>query len=172
KNNKDENGNLRSRPQSTDFYFREAIMCAGLTVARNSFRYLPKGFIFDVNLRVSFSKTESLLPVLGFSNSVVVENFLKITSPTVAVNIQEFEGLPFLQSLNTAKLRGCVDRCIQIARDDWDSFEKSWDFKTFPILNLRSAIDKPLTDSIEECWNRWEALCTERIYRMQELETE
>ena len=56
---------------------------------------------------------------------------------------------------------------INLAREEWNSFETSWDFQISPLLreNLKDA-------TAEDSFNNWQSFCAANIKRMQELETE
>jgi len=137
KNLKDDNGKLRSRPQSVDYYFRENIICAALTTGKNAFRYTPQGGIFDVNTRASFTSDDRLMfPILVILNSSVMEAISKILSPTMAANIKELESTPIPEVLLNGQLQGKCKLSIELAKRDWDAYETSWDFLKPDILNF------------------------------------
>jgi hypothetical protein len=60
----------------------------------------------------------------------------------------------------------CDDAC-RLAKQDWDSFETSWDFRDQPLLR-----PKLKGTTLEASWLNWEAQRAADIRRMQELETE
>lgn len=63
----DERGKLRSRPQNTSFYFRQSVTCSAITSSIVTYRFYPKGAIFDVNMRSYFiDNEEKEMYVLGF----------------------------------------------------------------------------------------------------------
>lgn len=135
KNHKDSDGRLRSRPQSVEYYFKENIVCAALTSGKNAFRYTPFGAIFDVNTRASFtSDSKTLKGMLAILNSNVMEEFGKVLSPTLALNIKELELTPVPYETLISITESNCSRNIQIAKNDWDSYETSGDFISLPLL--------------------------------------
>jgi len=60
-----------------------------------------------------------------------------------------------------------AERCVLLARADWDNFETSWDFRDLPLL--RSGLKGA---TLAASWQNWKSHCDAAIRRMQELETE
>ena len=58
--------------------------------------------------------------------------------------------------------------CIEIARTDWDAYERSWDFKYLPILTASS---EP-TSTLESSYTTWVNRNRDTIAEMKRLEEE
>ena len=54
-------------------------------------------------------------------------------SPTLNYNAGDMGNIPVIYSDAIAE-SGLVDRCIEISKNDWDSYETSWDFKKHPLV--------------------------------------
>jgi len=135
KNFKDENGKLRSRPQNITYYFREAITWSDITSATFSGRYSEQGFIFDIKGSSGFPSKENLLYILGFLNSLVSQKCIKILNPTITTQVGDMSRIPVVFRKDyKEKVDALVEANIQVAKDDWDSFETSWDFKKHPLV--------------------------------------
>ena len=165
KNLTDEYGNQRSRPQNTTYYFREGITWSSISSNDASFRYSPQGRISETKGAMCFVKDAGQInKILSFLNTPVVTYFLKIFSPTLDFHEGPVGKLPisFDDSIKTNS-----DETVSIARADWDSFETSWDFQTFPLLrsDLKAA-------TVEQSFLHWQHACQANMQRMQELETE
>ena len=65
-----------------------------------------------------------------------------------------------------------VQENVDIARQDWDSFNISWDFATHPlILEARASKAETRTElTIEEAFDLWEKTCENRFYRLKSNE--
>ena len=167
KNFKNTAGKLRSRPQNTGYYFKEGSSWTSLTVSDLSMRYVPEGYIFDAKGPMCFSKDNSdLFKIIGFCNSKVVNIFLKVLAPSMDYSQGPVGSVPV--SLKCcSKVEHNAKSAINLAKEDWDLFEISWDFQLFPWLS------PPLkADTTEKSFKNWEAHCTSQIKKMQELETE
>ncbi len=129
-------GRLRSRPQNIKYYFREGFTWTTLSIGDFSARYMPSGQIFDAKGSSCFaSNTTEILNLLAFSNSVVSTEFLKILSPTVDYSAGSIGKLPIAPDvLSNIKVLEKAKKCVALAREDWDSFEISWDFEIHPIV--------------------------------------
>ena len=131
KNFYDEKGKLRSRPQNTEYYFKESVTCSAISSSQNSIRYCPSGNIFDVNLRVYFLETDKNLKLLSILNSKIFHKFGEILSPTLALNANDLDRIPIIFN-DDIKL---VQQNIDISKEEWDSRETSWDFEKLSLVD-------------------------------------
>ena len=141
KNYFDNQGKLRSRPQNMNYYFKEAVTWSKYS-GSNYFgvRYLPTGFIFSDAGSSVFPKYD-LFIILGYLVSKVSSHLLTIKNPTLTFQIGDLKVLPFNKKrLANFKEIGKqnMSQWIQIYKEDWDSFETSWDFSKPKLLNFIS----------------------------------
>ena len=131
----DDKGKLRSRPQNTQFYFRESFSWSLVTSSVAAFRYKPMGHIFDIAGMSCFSQT-NLLYLLALCNTKVVMKILEIIAPTINYQCGDIANIPIIVTDKECKqnIEKKVESCINISRNDWDSFETSWDFKRSPLI--------------------------------------
>ena len=161
----DEKGKLRSRPQNTQFYFRESFSWSLVTSSVAAFRYKPVGHIFDVAGMSCFSQT-NLLYLLALCNTKVVMKILEIIAPTINYQCGDIANIPVILTDKERKqnIEKRVKSCINISRNDWDSFETSWDFQHHPLLRKVS--------TIAEAFDQWQAECDERFNQLKANEEE
>lgn len=162
----DANGKPRSYPRNAKQYFHPSVTCSAITSALNSFRYYPPGFVFDVNMRASFADPAVLLTVLAFCNTNLVQAFINALNPTMAFNLEQYDSLP-IRFEGNPDLLAITQRAIAVAKDDWDSFETSWDFQGIPWLNLTEVMQ-----FTQASWTKWEGRCQSNIQEMQSIETQ
>ena len=146
KNFYDEKGKLRSRPQNTEYYFKESVTCSAISSSQNSIRYCPSGNIFDVNLRVYFLETDKNLKLLSILNSKIFHKFGEILSPTLALNANDLDRIPIIFN-DDIKL---VQQNIDISKEEWDSRETSWDFEKLSLVD-----GKDLRTTFENYCSHW-----------------
>ncbi len=161
----DGGGKLRSRPQNIDYSFREGMTWSTVTISQLSMRLSPEGQMFETKGSVCFfDKKETLEYALSFANTLIVEKLLLALAPTADYHEGPLGKLPFIQS-NQAEVREISRECVDIARKDWDNFECSWDFGSFPLLTagLKGS-------ELCESWEAWNSECARFIRRLQELE--
>lgn len=158
---------------SEELFGRPGVAWTKMSAKGISFRYHPEGVLPGDLSPMAYSHDYDLA-ILGFLNSRVAVELLNLINPSMTYSVGDVRRLPFSIDEHLALASAVVSTNVTIARSDWDSFETSWDFSRFPILDSRFWIEKDgsAPASIEEAYGRWEALCNERISRMQELETE
>ena len=133
-------GKLYGSPTRTikniPFYFKEGMTWSTISSSSLSMRYSPKGFISETKGAICFADShEDLLKFLGFCNSTLVNHFLAALSPTLDYHEGPVGRLPITKLL-PLEVGNNVDLLISIAKIDWDAYEFSWDFKSFPLINL------------------------------------
>jgi len=125
----------RAVVRNPEYYFRESVSWGLITSGGSSFRYYPKGFIYDVG-GMSYFAEANLLPTLGMLNTRLYGNLTKVLNPTVNLQIGDVASLPYsIPSAKEESIRRIVDKCIYLAKQDWNSYETSWDFTHLPLLN-------------------------------------
>ena len=132
---KDNKGKQKSRPQNLRYYFRPSVTWTLLSSSATAFRYRFQGSIFDINGMSFFASDEVLKIMLAFSNSKVMMEILKITAPTLSFQIGDVSKSPILpQVLENKDVAEISNHNINLEKEDWDSFETSWDFKRHPLI--------------------------------------
>lgn len=172
---------------NSEHYFEEGITFTIVTSARNSFRYSPIGAIYDVSGPTIYAKNPSILKyLLGYLTSKLVFTILRAYNPTISIQIGDIKKLPFIYSNEyTNKINELVNKNIEIAEEDWDSFENSWNFKIHPLIMFSNRYkdlvnsnnmynSEPITDGdkVEECFNKWKTYKSNRYEEFKQNETE
>ena len=122
------------RNDGNEYFYKESISWAKIASANNTFRYYPKGFIFDSAGSSIFSSTGISHTLLGFCNSVVSREMIRIINPTINASPGIIKKLPIPnENEEIAKL---VSENISISRQDWDAHETSWDFQRNELLSV------------------------------------
>ena len=99
-------------------------------------RYLPPMFIFDqAGDSMFIADDNNLLYVLGFLNSNVAEECFRFIAPTMNLTAGNMNKLPFVKCESMVDSVGqLVEKNIDYAKEDWDSYEISWDFEQHPLI--------------------------------------
>lgn len=126
------NAALRNR----DVYFQRFLAWTKVTISTTGFRWFEDGFLFDGAGGSLFTKNQcNALYLLGYLNSIVATDILKVISPTVNYNENHIGAIPVkISNEQKSTIESLVERNIEISRFDWDAFETSWDFKRHPLL--------------------------------------
>ena len=146
------NGKLKSRPQNMQYYFKEGITWSALTSKKLSLRITNQGNIITGAGYGLFNEKVSLLPIMGILNSIVIERLVKSLSQTLNFEVGVLEQIPIILSDND-NVEKVVKENIQIEKDDWDSFETSWNFTKHPLLKSMSKVSN-IRDSLAN-WNTY-----------------
>lgn len=160
---RDFKGSVIRNPQ---YYFKEGMTWCSLTSGKLSMRYSPTGFVFESKGSVCFMKNSDDLPYcLGVMNSEVVSNMLLILSPTLDYHEGPLSRVPIIiDEGNKARVEELVKRNVQLCREDWDSFEMSWNFKKHPLIDG--------SRTIEDSFNNWKVHQEQAFKELKENEEE
>lgn len=151
--------NLYGSPTRTikniSYYFRPSVTWGMVTSSVFSARYSPGGFLFDVGGPSAFSKPEYLFPICGLFNSSVFQKLIMVISPTLNFNSGDIAKIPLNLEILTGKSDSkLVKDIVSCHKEDWDSYETSWDFTFHPFLQtgqLNKTIDV-VYQTIREHW--------------------
>ena len=92
------------------------------------------GALFDSKGASVFASTPAkLMYVIGMLNSKVSGVFLKVLSPAYEYKVGHVANVPMLID-STDQVEAIVSNCIDLAQQDWDADETSWDFKKHPLV--------------------------------------
>ncbi|QSG85710.1 BREX-1 system adenine-specific DNA-methyltransferase PglX [Acinetobacter indicus] len=161
-----ETGRVRAVNLNLDYIFKEGIFWSDITSASISARFMPSGSLFSSVASSLFSK-EHLKILLAFINSNVANNILKVINPTLHFNPGNISTLPIAESLKPdySKIEIIVNKLINIAKFDWDSYELSWDFTQNPIIRTGQP-------NLEQAFNTWKQQNADAVAEMKRLEEE
>ncbi len=119
-------------------YFRPMVSWGKVSSSLPSFRYYPRGFLFDVAGTSMFAeKTGDLFDVLAFCNSVVAQKLLAALSPTLNYESGQIAALPVIRD-SSGRSSEIAKSLVAMSREDWNSAETSWGFQRPAILTFAS----------------------------------
>jgi hypothetical protein len=154
---------------SRQLYFHEGLTWSAMG---NVFgmRYSPTGSVFDTKGATCFvNEREKLFYVMAFMNSAIASNLLKIVSPTLDFNPGPISLLPVVYQSNDKQLIDhIVSENIAISKQDYDSFEISWDFKKHVLIKGVTNMGR----LIKERFDEWEKESNERFSLVKKNEEE
>lgn len=153
---------IRNEPH----FFQEGISWKRIGSSDFFLRYLPEGFIIDqAGDSMFFQNRNALYYVLGFVNTNVALSMFKFIAPTLNLTAGNMNKLPIIYKQDKAiNIENSVKENIEKEKDDWDSFETSWDFQQHPLLRKVS--------TIAEAFDQWQAECDNRFNQLKANEEE
>ncbi|MGI6559773.1 MAG: BREX-1 system adenine-specific DNA-methyltransferase PglX [Saccharofermentanales bacterium] len=166
KNFKNDKGKLRSRPQNTQFYFKEGLTWNKISSVNFGAKFKKTGTVFDDTSRSGFANNNQKSElILGFLNSKVALSYLKVLNPTLSFTNGDLERLPILfNKQSTSKIDKLVTNNISLSKSDWDMHETSWDFSKHPLIqNVKL---------VSEAYDNYQAEVNQRFEQLKENEEE
>ena len=116
---------------ASQYFGRQCINWSKITSSVVSFR-MNEGQVFfdDASPAVAINNNYKLL---GFLNSTTAMSYLSFLSPTLNAQIGEIKKLPYI-CIDIDKIDEIVKENVNLSKQDWDSFETSWDFQHHPLV--------------------------------------
>ena len=174
KNFKDDNGKLRSTLRSIEFNFQKCITMSRIGSATKSFRYLQEGFITEGASNNIYYKSDEY-NLLAFLNSKPCDYILELYNPTINVMPDDLRNLPLAYLSEHINSNSLVEENIDLSKDDWDSFETSWDFARHPFIKAITKYPNMMDIGniyLAECYDIWAGECEERFEKLKANEKE
>ena len=165
--------------QNTQFYFQEGLTWSALTSGGFSVRWQERGALFGSGGYCAFTDENIQKYILALMNSKVTGAFIQFVSPTLNFEVGHIKTIPVvIDKKNHAKVDELVLDNIRISKQDWDSFETSWDFVTHPFITYRSGAgyaDIPMNKwqyRIADAYHTWESNATAQFDLLKKNEEE
>jgi len=148
-------------------YFNKNITWTRISSNKVSFRFTPNGSIPNM-AGLAMYPNKGYKYILGYLNTKLVNTILNVINPTLNYPPGSISNLPIIihKKMND-NIEEIVSENIKTSKNDWDSFETSWDFEEHPFLTY-----KDNSSLIEDDFNKWEEVAEERFYQLKENEEE
>jgi len=135
KNFSDQNtGRIRSHNYNGEWAFKKGLTWSSVSSGNFCVRHSEGFSMFDTTGTMAFpQKMDDLTVIESYLNSKVSTYLMTVLAPTIRFQPGHALNLPFKEIVPLQE-KNNGDRCIDIAQKDWDSYETSWDFSVFPML--------------------------------------
>ena len=176
--------------KSIEKYFLPGLTWSDVSTGLFSIRKTFSGCIFDTTAPTISTKNNNGTPsneLLGFLNTKVAQKMLSLLAPTIHYNCGSIALMP-VYYINNSTVKNIVDECVSMSKEDWDSFETSWDFKEHPLVEMSKGLwDATATAAamdyyygylpeascpLEICYLLWQGQCKERFEKLKANEEE
>ena len=154
------------------FYFLPSVSWSSISTSKLGVRFYPKGFIFDTAGPSIFADEDNLYYILAFMLTKICYEILGMLNPTINILTGDIANMPIIKPNDNyikEKILSYSKNSINISKNDWDSFETSWDFKVHPLLKL---LDKDAQHSIKSVFLIWQTECEEAFEQLKYNEEE
>lgn len=179
---------VRSRTENREFFFKAGITWSDISTGLFSARQFESGQLFDAAGPVIILFDDSLtLYIMAFMNTNVFQSLIAIICQGLHYGNGAVISRPIIIQCKN-KVESKVKENIKLARNDWDSFEISWDFMKHPLircneeikdvtstLNLLNKNYTSISDShcsLEQSFLLWQNECQERFEQLKSNEEE
>jgi len=156
--------------QNLDWMFKPGLTWTFISSSKFGIRFHDGGSLFDVNGSCAFPRTPdvNLEVFLGLLCSPVAFEFLKAQNPTMAFQARNIGNIPWIQPSKSDDIASNVICLIDASRSDWNAYERSWDFKSLPVLTASTEA----ASTLESSYSAWITQNRTTIAEMQRLEEE
>ena len=141
-------------------YFCPSITWSRITSGALSFRYTESNIVHSDASCFITTDDLYLKKIIAYLNSPFSKILLQDLNPTLNLLPGQMSSLPFLDSDNEN-----VEKCIQHAKKDWNSYEISWEFAQNPIIRRGQL-------NLEQAFNTWQQQNADAVAEMKRLEEE
>ena len=117
--------------RNQNYYFLPHLTWTKITSSRISFRYRPQGSLFSDAGCAAVFNGDMLWYALGLLNSSYAQLIFNIINPTINYTQNTIASLPLCYTQKDIVIP-ITKQNVKLAKDDWDAFEISWDFKELP----------------------------------------
>lgn len=175
--------------QNTQFYFKEGMTWSALASGGFSVRWQEEGALFGSGGYCAFADEGIQKYILALLNSKATGAFIQFVSPTLNYEVGHIKTIPaVIDPVQHPIVDRLVESNIELSKEDWDSFESSWDFKEHPFVRIsRDLWDATMIGAamryyygghpkvscpLELCFMLWQGECNERFKKLKENEEE
>ena len=159
--------NLGWKISNESYYFRPAITWTAVSSSHLGVRFVDGGNIFGTGGSCIFPGSHNFELLGALLSAKVGRYFMDIGNPTLNINVEDVAAVPVLEGL-PRRAHVVAEQCQANSRIDWDAYERSWNFESFPILTVSSDV----TPTLESSYAAWITQNRETIAEMQRLEEE
>lgn len=174
--------------QNTQFYFKEGLTWSALTSGVFSVRWQEEGALFGSGGYCAFTEDKNRFSILALLNSKVTAAFAQYVSPTLNYEVGHIKTIPVVMSNENEVITKITKDNIMLSRNDWDSFETSWDFEEHPLVRCSKSLwdatavgasmayyyggHPEVNSPMELCYMLWQGECNERFKQLKANEEE
>ena len=164
---------------NTESYFKRIITWSGISSGAPSMRIADHS-IFGSGAKAIVPEGKDEF-YIAYLNSIVALMYLGALSPTLNYESGHIASLPVIVS-DDDRIPNIVKENIKISKQDWDSFETSWDFQRNPLLQYAGFTPQMVAkeeangyitmNGIEYAYRHWEHTCNDRFNQLKANEEE
>ncbi len=168
--------------KSTELYFQPYITWSHTTSKKQfAARNITKGMIFNVESPALYARTNPEY-FIALLNSKPATKVFQAKNETFHFLAGDAAKMPVIYE-DREIIHSYTKECIEISKQDWDSFELSWDFQRHPLVSTKkewegqrgsqfSVTRLAKFSLLEWHYKQWEQTCQSRFDALKENEEE
>ena len=166
------------------YYFNEGITFTAIGEKFSS-RINGAGYLFDTKGPMIFGT--HLEYICGFTNTVVFDKYNRCFCKQATKSFASINDVPLIIDKEET-VNSIVNNCVSLSKNDWDSFETSWDYSEHPFVrwskglwdstSVAASMDyyygghPKVSCPLELCFMLWQGECNERFNQLKANEEE
>ena len=126
-------GKHASQIINENYWYKKGITWGLITSALPSFRVMPQNATYDKGGSTVIVDEDVYSFTLALLNSKIYLEIATMLNPTLNFQVKDVRSMPLVLS-NKKIIDNYSESNISISKNDWDSYETSWDFKRNPLV--------------------------------------
>lgn len=126
-----------SHIKNRQFYFLPAVTWSSISSGAFSTRYVSSGYLPEHAGNCLYTDESTLALIQGIANSSIALFFMSLLAPSLNFNVGDVARIPIVRPSDCNQQNEIVNYVRALrheSKNDWDSFETSWDFKRHPLV--------------------------------------
>ena len=123
--------------KNRQFYFLPAVTWSSISSGAFSTRYVSSGYLPEHAGNCLYTNESMLALIQGIANSSIALFFMSLLSPSLNFNVGDVARIPIVKP-SVCNQQNEIINIVRVLRheskNDWDSFETSWDFTRHPLI--------------------------------------
>ncbi|MDB2157861.1 BREX-1 system adenine-specific DNA-methyltransferase PglX [Clostridium butyricum] len=156
------------RLRDNKYYFKQCLTWTEISSKAFSVRFVPMGILFGNGGPTCFVNKQ-IEYFLALLNSKFSAEILKVLAPTINFGPEQIKKIP-CEIENCNNITQLSKRNVGISKNEWDSFETSWDFEIHPLLKMVNIGQRQY--KLSSVFNMWETKCEENFAQLKSNEEE
>lgn len=155
-----------ARVLDIDFLKKKKCTWTDLTSGKNSFRLAPDDTFYDISGHCFFPSERDQLWLLAYANSVIFSMLKSVFNSTFHCQVGDVAKIvvPIMDREQREVISALAQNNIDASKEEWDSFETSWDFAKHPLI-------RPVS-TVADAFVQWETECNDRFTQLKANEEE
>ena len=170
----DKKGKIPAHAFNEEYIFKPNVNWSAVTSGLFTVRVTKFGSLFDASGSAAFPKEENhLYSIASFLNSKLANYLLNTINPTINYQAWNIGNLPIsIENTFRYEIDELTQQNIDISKEEWDSRETSWDFRTNELVRVKNEELKVKSCRIEDAYNAYCEYWREKFFKLHKNEEE